>query len=102
MFSEVLALHSTERHLKAGPCSLEVVAELRVSKSHTPFASARGRAWSHFEGWAALCTPNYQHGDRFSMGKRSCCQNLQERVFQVCKQAKTKKILACCPTGELN
>lgn len=58
LFSEVLALHSTERHLKARPCSLEMVAELRVSKSHTPLAPARRRAWSHSEGWAALCTPN--------------------------------------------
>lgn len=85
MFSEVLALHSNERHLKAGPCSLEVVAELRVSKPDIPLAPARGRAQSHSQGWAALCTPNELHGDKLPMGK-SCCQNLQERVLQVCKQ----------------
>lgn len=58
MFSGVLALHSKEIHLKAGACSLEMVAELRVSKPHTPLASARGGAQSCSEGWAALCTPN--------------------------------------------
>lgn len=86
MFSEVLALHSKERRLKAGPCSLGMAAELRVSKSHMPLAPARGRTWSHSEGRAALCTSKKQHGDTLPIGKRSCCQNLQERALHVCKQ----------------
>lgn len=73
MFSGLLSLRSKERHLKAGACSLEVVAKLRVSKPHTPLAPAGGRAEPCSKGWAALYTPNYQHGDKLPMGKRSCC-----------------------------